>query len=773
MLRRNSEPMLPMEPEGPAVKVTPANGVDLREMVRILRRRWRPLVITPVLLVLLAVLVILLVPPRYSGIATVLIDPRRSSVADQNQGQQMPSNFGTDDATIESQVLLIQSLAVLQRVVDRLDLTHDDEFAPRPGLLDPIKALFSFTSSPPAPGASKEDIARSRSTEFLQGRTKVTRQATTFLVDISVSSESPKKAAAIANAIAEAYFDDQVHAKYDAVKTAADWLNKEIKQLETRVVASDKAVEDFRAANNLTVSQGVTVNDQQITDLNNKLVEARVQTAEAKAKYDQVQQIAQRGGDPGAIGEALQSDVIARLRTQYADIAKNEADLRSKYGPQHPSVPAVHAQLRDTQRLINQEVQRILDNTRHDYEVARSREASLQKSLGDLKAVSTQSGQAQVQLRELQRQADANRSLYESFLARYKETSAQENLELPESRIVTRAAIPIRPSFPKPTLMLGLAVLLGLGVGSFLAFLGDFLDRRIKTTEQAEELSRLPNVAALPLIGSRELARRAKQGRWALGHYDPNTVGLLPPPLQPPIMRYAIEEPTSIFAESVRAIRLAVQRSARNHPLKTIMVTSAIDGEAKTTTACNLALSLSILGARTLLIDADMRNPELTRSLAPKARVGLFELATGEATLEQAIMVERPTSLAVLPCMPPQSSAALTEFVSSEIMRAALDRLHGLFDVIIVDAPPIVPLIDARALAEHADRILLTIAWDRTPQDVVAQALELLSPVYDRILGTVLTRVDLRRLRHYDYYRSSAYLKPYAYGAPPAQEAAE
>lgn len=772
MLKRNSEIALPLDPDATSIgSTTTSSGIDLREMTRILRRRWRPLVAAPAVLVVIALLVILLVPPRYSGIATVLIDPRRTSVADQNQNQTAASNFGTDDATIESQVLLVQSVSVLQRVVDRLDLTHDDEFAPRPSLLDPIKALFA--TNRPASGASPEEIARSQTTEFLSKRTKVTRQGTTFLVDIAVSSTSPKRAATIANAIADAYFEDQVRAKYDAVKTAADWLSNEIKRLETRVVASDRAVEDFRATNNLTVSQGVTVNDQQITDLNGKLIEARAQAAEAKAKFDQLQQIAQRGSDPGAVGDALQSDVIARLRTQYAEVAKNEADLRSKYGPQHPSIPAVHAQLRDTQRLINQEVQRFLEKTRHDYDVARSREASLQKSLDDLRNVATQSGQAQVQLRELQRQADANRSLYESFLARYKETSAQENLELPESRVVTRAEIPISPSFPKPLLMLGLAVLLGLGFGTFLAFLRDFLDRRVKTTEQAEELSRLPTIAALPLVGSRELARRAKQGRWALDRYDPETVRLLPPPLQPPIMRYAIEEPTSMFAEAVRAVRLAIQRSARIQPLKTVVITSSIDGEGKTTTASNLARSLAILGVRTVLVDADMRNPELSRSLAPRADVGLFDVATGAVSIEHALLLERASGLAVLPCPPPESSAAVTEFVSSEAMRVVLDQLRHMFDVIIVDAPPVVPLVDARALAEYADRIVLTIAWDHTPQDIVTQALELLGPAYDRILGTVLTRVDLRRLRHYDYYRSSAYLKPYGYGRAPAQEAAE
>src|SRR5438067_80016 len=187
---------------------------------------------------------------------------------------------------------------------------------------------------------------------------KVTRQGTTFLVDINVSSESPQKAATIANAIADAYFEEQVRAKYDATRIAATWLGGQINDLKLRVVASEKAVEDFRSANNLTVSQGVTVNDQQITDLNNKLIAARVQTAEARAKYDQVQQLAKSGGDPGGINAAISSEMITKLRTQYADIAKNEADMSSKYGARHPQVANVRAQLRDTQKLINDETRR-------------------------------------------------------------------------------------------------------------------------------------------------------------------------------------------------------------------------------------------------------------------------------------------------------------------------------------------------------------------------------------------------------------------------------
>jgi exopolysaccharide transport family protein len=773
MLRRNSDPHYDPPDEHPeeASNGSLRHAVDLRELVRILRRRWQAVLAVPLALVVLAGAFIAVTTPLYTATSTVFIDPHRASVADTTNNQPPPSNLGTDDATIESQVLLIQSVAILERVVDSLGLTHDPEFVPTPGLLDPIKALFA--SSPPAGGASPADIERQNSVGLLAKRLKVVRQGSTFLVDINVSSREPQKAARIANAIADAYFMEQVHSKYEATKIAADWLDKQIADLKSRVFASDKAVEDFRAANNLTIAQGVTVNDQQITDLNNKLVDARVKTAEARARFDHVQQIAKKGGDTGAVDEALSSDVITRLRTQYAEVAKNYADLSSRYGPRHPTVANVQAQLRDTQRLINEEIKRILESTRHAYEVAQSREEALQKSLDQLQGNSTDAGPAQVRLHELQREAEANRTIYESFLARYKETNARESLEMPDSRIVTRADTPVHPSFPKTTLILGLALLLGSGLGCVIALLVDYLDRRVKTTEQAEAISGLPTIATLPMVSTRELARMAKQGRWELEHYDPRTVRLLPPALQPPLMRYAIEQPTSMFAEAVRAIRLAIMRAAKSEPSRIVMIASSVDGESKTTLAVNLALSLAILGIRTIVVEGDLRNPELTRSLCPRAQVGLFDVAIGRRALQQAVLTEDETGLAVLPCPVPRGTAAVTEFVSSGGMHAVFGELRRHFEVIIVDAPPLAPLVDGRALAEHADHIVFAINWDRTPQDVVVHALNLLAPVYDRVLGTVLTRVDLRRLRFYDYYRSSAYLEPYGYGQESAQEAAE
>lgn len=757
MLQRSSDFDYPVPASIHAQPLDARGSVDLRELARILLRRWKILTALPLAFLGCALAYLVSTDTLYTATATVLVDPRRANVVDTNQ--TVLSNFGTDDATIESQALLIQSVAILASVVDQLGLTRDVEFQPKPGLLDPIKRLFAHSA--PADGASAEEAARTMSVDILQKRLKVVRQGTTFLVDINVSSVAPAKAARIANAIAERYFAEQVRAKNEATRIAAEWLNGQINSLKSRVLAAEKAVADFRSANNLAVSQGVTINDQQMTDLNNQLVAARVQTAEAKAKFDQVQKLASAGKDAGGINAAITSDLVTQLRTQYADIAKNLADLSSKYGPHHPLVANVRAQLRDTQRLIDTEIKRIMDSTQHDYEVAQSREASLQKSLDQAQDVSSSSGQAQVRLRELQREAEATRTLYESYLARYKDTAAQESLEMPDSRVVTKASVPIVPSWPKSSLIAGLAMIVGFGIGTVLAFLADYLDRRVKTLEQTQSATGIPALAAVPLIGSRELAALAKRGRRALEHYDSASTRLLPAALQPPLLRYALEEPGTFFAEAIRAIRLSVQRSLLAEPVKVIMVTSALDGEGKTTLAANLAQSLASLGLKTLLIDGDLRNPELTRSLCPHAEVGLLNVAVGDSPLDQAILLDRSTGLSILPSLPVYDIETASELIFSERMRDILDHLRDHFELILVDSPPLVPLVDGRALAEMSDRIILSVAWNQTPVDVVSHAINLLAPVYHRLLGTVLTRVDLHQLKFYDYYLSSTYLKPY------------
>ncbi|MGN6571541.1 MAG: GumC family protein, partial [Pseudolabrys sp.] len=425
-----------------AADVGPSSaGITIAGIFTILRRRLTVIGLTALAMVALTLVVILVVRPSYTGTSTVLIDPHRQEVINLNDNSAAMRNSSTDEAAVQSQVLLMQSAEVLRRVVKELNLTSDPDFMPQPSLLGPLKKLFSTGHK--AHGLSAEDIAVMNSVDVLQKRLKVTRQQNSYLVDINVRSHEPNKAARVADAVANAYLAELVKAKVDSVKVAAGWMDQQLNDLKSRVHDADKAVEDYRAQHQLVMTQGVTVNDQQIADLNTQLIQARAEAAQAKAKYDQVAQVAKDHVDPGSLPEALASETIARLRGQYADLTKNVADLSSHFGPKHPMLVAARAQLRDTQKLIDAEVHRILQSRRQSYDVAAAREASLEKSLNGLQDVSTDSGKAQVHLRELQREADANRNLYESFLGNYKQAAARESLKLPEARLVSNSDVPL------------------------------------------------------------------------------------------------------------------------------------------------------------------------------------------------------------------------------------------------------------------------------------------------------------------------------------------
>jgi capsular exopolysaccharide synthesis family protein len=374
---------------------------------------------------------------------------------------------------------------------------------------------------------------------------------------------------------------------------------------------------------------------------------------------------------------------------------------------------------------------------------------------------------ATVRLRELVRELSVNRAAFESLLTRYRQSTAKGDLQLPDMRILATADIPSGPSFPKPLLFFALALPIGLAFGVGIAFAVDFLDNRVKTPHQAEAVTNLPTLAMIPTVSARELARHAGNNRKkvkGVNEHDFKTTELLVPALQPPLMRYVLEKPSSLFAEGVRAIRLAVQRGANTKSIKLVLVSSSISGEGKTTLAVNLALSLATVGMRTILLDGDLRNPEMTRSLCPKARYGLIEVATGRVPIESALLVDKPTGLFVMPSL--SRSAHFVnenEFVFSHLMVHLLENLRKHFDFVIVDAPPIIPLVEARALAEIADSIVLAIRFDATAKDVVAQSLGALAPVRDRLLGTVLTRVDLRRLRYYGHGGSTSLVGSYSY----------
>jgi capsular exopolysaccharide synthesis family protein len=336
--------------------------------------------------------------------------------------------------------------------------------------------------------------------------------------------------------------------------------------------------------------------------------------------------------------------------------------------------------------------------------------------------------------------------------------------------VVASASPPISASFPKIPLTLAVALGLGLAIGCGLAVFVDYLDSRIKSRGQVET-SGLLNIAAVPEISARELASLGKRGRAELKQYDPRKNRLLPPGLQPPLLRYAIVDPISQFAEEIRSIRFVLQHAARGRSIRVISITSAVSGEGKTTIAANLAQSLAILGLKVVLVDGDLRSPQLSRALCPSARSGVLEVALSELPLSQALLFDPITRLAVLPTSLLKDVTLLTEFASSDGMSSILAELREQFDVVIVDSPPLLPVVDGRALAELSDAVIMTASWNRTPVSILHRAVELLEPVRDRVLGVALTRVNFGRLKLYESDDSAAYSTSYPYGTPAKESA--
>ena len=441
----------------------------------------------------------------------------------------------------------------------------------------------------------------------MRGALEVTRVNRTYILSIAVTSEDPAKATRLANAVADAYVVDQLDARYDAAKRASTWLAERMEGLQDQLRQSEQAVAAFRKEHNLQATSSgdnkITISDQQLSDLNGKLIAARADVAEKRAKYEQAVHVTTHGGNLQAIPDVVRSSVISSLRTQQAEVARKEADLSAHYGDQHPLVINTRAERRDIERSISAEVQRILVNLKNDYDVAKSREDSLQASLDEATGQTGQDNGVAVRLRELERLNTANKTLFDNFLSRTNITREQASFEEREARVISPATKPGAPSFPKKGLVEALAGVVGLllGVGGSVAL--DMLNSGFMTPRELEDKVGYPVLAAIPLLAEKD--RKIDDEI-----VDP--------------ARYLIAKPLSRYAEVVRSIRVGIRMADVDNPAKVILITSAIPDEGKSTLAQSLAFSAVRAGERVLLIDCDLRHPSLEQIfwLGGQARLG-------------------------------------------------------------------------------------------------------------------------------------------------------
>jgi len=655
------------------------------------------------------------------------------------------SGLPTDPTSIENQVQILRSRSLMSRVVDKLHLMDDQEYGPgKPGLLGVAVYFLNPLHWLPQPISTKTDIEkvqelRNATIDRLLGGETVAAQGRSSSILITFNSVDPNKAAIIANAIADAYVEDQLVAKFEASQKATQWLADRIQELSTQVQTAEAAVQEYKAENGLTETEtGTSLVDQQMANLNSQLITVRSDLAEKEARYARVVQL-QKTGHADDVTQVVESPLISQLRGQETELLRQEADLTSKYGPRHPKMLDLESQKRNLQAKIAEEVQRVVQTVGNDAAIARARVGSLQASLSHLTGQSTVDSKARVKLKELEAKASSGRQLYEAFLSRFKEAQGQEGIQSPDARVISRSEVPKSPSFPNKALAFGVAVPGGLLLGFLLAMLAERLDAGFRTVHQVERLLGVPVLSTLPEI----------QGLDKTGGQAADRV---------------VDKPMSSYSEAVRGLQMGLVLSNVDKRPKVVLVTSSVPEEGKTTVAISLARLAAQGRQKVIVVDADLRRPSVAETLGlPTAMTnGLVQVLSGDITLDQAVIADPRSTAMILPAF--KAPGSPPDILGSTAMERIIEGLKANYDLVVIDSAPLLPVNDTKVIVHMADAVLFVVRWEKTPRDAVVQGARALADIHASVAGVALTRANAERYRYYSYGYQSYYSYDKYYG---------
>ena len=752
MLQRSSEhrPALYREPLEPAIAAQPAFGFEhalLTGALHSLRRNARLIVMCLLIGTTLALTAALSITPQFKASVTVFVDPRRTQLLKDRDVVGVPGP-GTDNGVVESEAEVMRSPALMLDVVRKLDLVNDAEFAGG-SIFSTIKAILLWPIRLLSASQGEVDPAFAVA-ERLSGQIETKRRALTYLIELNAWSLSPHKARKLADTVVDVYLGRQMAAKGEIARRASRWLNEQVEELRNRVTASERAYEQYKAESGLFRERGENLSDRQVAQLNEQLINARARAAEARAKLNQLSQITpDKLQSAAASPEVLQSSVIANLRAQYADFGRRHAELTARYGALHPQVGIVQAQRGDIAGHITAEIGRIVASARAEYEMASSREKSLEASLNELKRDTGRQDQAMVRLHELEREAQANRELFQAFLSRAKEATAQIDMQLPDARVVSAASVPVAPSYPRRTLIVALGAFVACGFGIVLALVRDTLSTGFRKAEDIETtfglfpLASVPLVEsprrwrslhAAPLLGELRALHRAELAAPADAAHDRNGAATRR------LARLALDQPDSPFAESIRSLLFSLKHAAPERAMTIVLVTSALPGEGKSTVAVNLARMAAVAHDRTLLIDSDLRRPNLATAFDIPGSTGLADLLTHNRDLSGTLHRDARTGLHVMAGTTRLSGAEALSLLASQEMGKVLAVVRRHFDLVVLDAPPLVTVTDSRALIELVDGVVMVVASEETSREAIATALRESPGIEEKLIGVVLNK---------------------------------
>ncbi|MBL6455946.1 polysaccharide biosynthesis tyrosine autokinase [Belnapia sp. T6] len=715
-LRAPAPVAAPIEPE----------GMTVTALLAALRRRRFVLVLCALLFPIAAYIAAKQLTPRYTASATLMFEPTDYAA---RELQSILRDETTTDAVLASQADIIRSLPVARRIVRQFDLTNREEFAwwvaeaKRPETLkyrwlDAIARRVATLSpsladmiAPEAPvPRPADDKAETAAAEAVRDHMLVTVLRNSRVLTVQFTSEDPQLATDAANLASELYISDQLEAKFNAVRRANEWLDGRVAQLRKELQTTESRIAELRSQSGLVRGVSAGLATEQVSKINTDLIEARNLLATAEARLN-----AAKSGGGGADLTALGASNLTASRAARDDARRELERLQATLGPNHPDVRAARSRLAETERAVGGETGRVVQALDSEARAARARVVSLESALKTQEGRLNQSQGAEIQVAALERDAEAARSLLRAVLERSQQTVSQTAIEKPDARILSASTVPVIPSFPKVSLFVMAATILGVLFGLLVIWFLEQADSTIRSGEEVRAALGLPCLALVPML---------KRG--LLGRHK--------------VEDYVVRKPLSPFSESMRTLRAALWLGTE--PPRVVVITAARPGEGKTTTSVALARSAAMNGERVLLIDCDVRQPALGRVFRCEGAPGVTDLLLGQALLERIIRRDHLSSLDYIPAGAAEIHS-LGLFMS-EAMAGLLDRVRRDYDLIILDAPPALAMADARVVARLADATLLCVRWRDTPRSVVRNSLGLLEEAHARVVGAALTQVDAK-----------------------------
>lgn len=676
----------------------------------------------------------------YSASSTLMVGTPQSNIVDIDT---VISRDIWGDAVL-GEIEILRSRGLARKVVERLGLINHEEF--NPALREPEESFFDFlkyldprswipaelkltlkealgreTRVDPAepPGVEEiEEMKLATATSILLGKIGIQQVEYSNVLMVDVSSWDPKLAARIANDIPEAYILDILESKFAATEQANAWLTEQLADLETKVAESERAVEIFREEYGLTEVAGAGILDRQLSELNSQLIVARAERAETEARLAQINRLIS-GGQEGieTMTEVLSSPLVQQLRSQEIEVMGRISELSVEFGPKHPRMLQVQAELAEIRERIEIEIQNVAAGLENEAEFARARVSSLETSLREVQGQTSEQNKESVRLRALEREASANRTLFETFLGRFKETSSTQGMETTDARIISKAEVPGGPSYPDRRRQFMNYLLMGF-IGACGLVLGlHYLNPGLRGPEQVQQALGEFVIGVIPRVKGK--------------------VGL---------QDYVLNKPQSRAVEAINSLKFSLALSNPDIEVKTVQITSSAPAEGKTTLALALARVEASSGKKIVLVDGDLRRSSIPKKLGIKAgHKGLSDLiVAGEADISEFIQRDEQGGMDFMPTGTAEYANA-GDIFSSYRMKYIIEELKSRYDLVLVDAPPVMAVADARIIGRLVDKTLFVLRWDKTPRKAARAALEQLRQSGTDVAGIVLQQVDLDR----------------------------